>query len=126
VPEKGNYEPPDVLAVFSFIDFPDVLTETKRKHIMKRKNRESKYSELPHPDILRTIREMKARNLLESELVKSIPNEINKVIRLSDEEQKELDEGRDYMRICAVTESVKHHPKLDRASAWDFLDETGF
>jgi len=25
-----------------------------------------------------------------------------------------------------VTESVKHHPKLDRASAWDFLDETGF
>jgi len=93
---------------------------------MKSKNRESKYSELQHPDILRTLREMKARNLLESELVKSIPNEINKVIRLSDEEQKELDEGRDYMRICVVTESVKHHPKLDRASAWDFLDETGF
>ena len=93
---------------------------------MKRKNRESKYSELPHPDILRTLREMKAKNMLETKLVNSLTEEMNNIIRLSDEEQKELDEGRSYMYICAVTESVKHHPKLDRAGAWEFLDETGF
>jgi hypothetical protein len=90
------------------------------------KKRESKYSELPHPDILKTLREMKANNMLETKLVYSLSEEINNEIRLSDEEQKELDEGRDYMRICVVTESVKHNPKLDRADAWEFLDETGF
>jgi len=30
---------------------------------MKRKKRDSKYSELPHPDILRTLLEMKAKNM---------------------------------------------------------------
>ena len=93
---------------------------------MKRMNRESKYSELPHPDILRTLREMKAKNMLEPKLVYSLSEEINNKIRLSDEEQKDLDEGRDYLSICVVTESVKHHPELDRAGAWEFLDETGF
>jgi len=38
VPKKGNYEPPDVLAVFSFIDLPGVLTIIKGKHIMTNKS----------------------------------------------------------------------------------------
>jgi hypothetical protein len=33
---ENKYEPPDVLVVFSFIDFPVVLTETKRKHSMSK------------------------------------------------------------------------------------------
>ena len=32
---------------------------------MRRKNRESKHSNLPHQDILRTLREMKAKNMLD-------------------------------------------------------------
>lgn len=102
------------------------VNHKKGEHIMKRKNRKSQYSELPHPDILRTLREMKAKNMLEPKLIYSLSEEINNEIRLSDEEQKELDEGRDYMRICIVTESVNRHPKLDRVGAWDFLDATGF
>ena len=32
---------------------------------MRKKNRESKHSNLPHQDILRTLREMKAKNMLD-------------------------------------------------------------
>ena len=36
--EKGKMEPPE-MAVFSFIDLPDVLTHKKGEHIVKKKEK---------------------------------------------------------------------------------------
>ncbi|MBT3960505.1 MAG: hypothetical protein HOB68_06345 [Candidatus Marinimicrobia bacterium] len=95
---------------------------------------------LPHPDIQKTLLDMKAKGMLKPEILKkvsatfktefAIQKLLNEDPLLCREDAIEILEerklGRPELLIRAITESVRNHSLLTRKGGWEFLDEMGY
>jgi len=61
---------------------------------------------LPHPDVQKTLLDMKAKGMLEPEMLEKVQNELR--------------------RERVIQESMKEHPELTREEASEMLENFGF